>query len=85
MLAVSDHESEMAFEFGVRLGDGLNEVAGVVTFDQMNDDLGVRLRGEPVAVLLERILQLAEVLNDAVEDDRDLVLDATGQRVRVLV
>jgi hypothetical protein len=85
MLAVSDHESEMAFEFGVRLGDGLNEVAGVVTFDQMNDDLGVRLRGEPVAVLLERILQLAEVLNDAVEDDRDLVFDATGQRVRVLV
>ena len=33
----------------------------------------------------ERVLQLAEVLDDAVQDDRHLVLDAAGQRVCVLV
>ena len=50
----------------------------------MGDDLGVGLRGERVALLDQRVLELAEVLHDPVEDDRDLVLDATCQRVRVL-
>src|SRR5204863_411503 len=36
-------------------------------------------------VVRERIAQLAEVLDDAVEDDRDPVLVATGQRVGVLL
>jgi hypothetical protein len=34
---------------------------------------------------LERILELPEVLDDPVEDDRDLVVVAAGQRVRVLL
>ena len=37
-----------------------------------------------MALLEQRILELAEVLDDPVEDDRDLVLDAARERVRVL-
>src|ERR671932_587795 len=48
--------------------------------DEVRDDLGVRLRAERVPVGLERAAQLAVVLDDAVEDDRDLALVAAGQR-----
>jgi hypothetical protein len=55
-----------------------------VALDEVGDDLGVGLRAEAVAFLEERVLELAEVLHDPVEDDRNLVLDAAGQRMRVL-
>ena len=45
------------------------ELAG----DEMSDDLGVGLAGEDVSVGLELGLELAEVLDDAVMDDRQLL------------
>ncbi len=53
--------------------------------DEVDDDLGVGLGVEDVALLLERELQLAEVLDDPVQHDRDLVLLAAGERMRVLL
>ena len=47
----------------------------------MRDDFGVGLRREHVALGAESIAQLAEILDDAVVDDRDLVC---GVRVRVV-
>src|SRR5262249_27162502 len=64
---------------------GLGQIAPVVALDQVGDDLGVGLRGEGVTVVLERGLELAVVLDDSVEDDRQLGVLATGQRVGVLL
>ena len=71
-------------ELRVGPGDRVGEVALVVALDQMGDDLGVGLRAERVALVDQRVLELAEVLHDPVEHDRDLVLHAPGQRMRVL-
>ena len=53
--------------------------------DEVDDDLGVGLGVEDVALLLEREPQLAEVLDDPVQHDRDLVLVAAGERMGVLL
>ena len=42
-----------------------------MALDEVHDDLGVGLRAERVAVGDERLLQLAVVLDDPVEDDRE--------------
>ena len=51
----------------------------------MHDHFGVGLRRELVAVRLQRALQLAEVLDDPVQDDRGLALVAARQGVSVLL
>ena len=84
VVAVADDEREVALELAVRRADGLDEVAMVVALDEVGDRLRVRLGGEDVAVGLERLLQLAVVLDDAVEDDRDLLVGRAGQRMGVL-
>ena len=84
MVPVTDHEREVALELPVRLADGLDEVAMVVALDEVDDRLGVRLGGEDVALGLERLLELAVVLDDPVEDDRDLLVGRAGQRMGVL-
>src|SRR5206468_6144334 len=84
MVVVDDDEREVALELAVCGAHGSDQVAGVMTLDQMRDDLGVGLRAERVAVRRERVLELAEVLDDPVEHDRDASVIAAGQRMRVL-
>ena len=55
-----------------------------VLLDQVGDDLGVGLGGEPVAFLDELLLQADVVLHDAVVDDDDLS-GAVTMRMRVLL
>ena len=64
----------MAFELLERLADGVDELRPIlhVLFDEMRDDLGVRLGLELVADLLESLLDREEVFDDAVVDDHDL-------------
>jgi hypothetical protein len=84
VVVVDDHECVVALELPIRLARRLEQVALVVALDQVDDDFGIGLGVEGVAVGLERGLQLAVVLDDAVEHDRDLAVVAAGQRVRVL-
>ena len=63
---------------------GLRQVAVEVALDQVADDLGVGLGAEHVAVLGQFLAQLAVVLDDAVQDDVDLVA-AVAVGVRVLL
>jgi hypothetical protein len=85
LVAVDDDEREMALELFVRLLHRLDEIAVVVALDQVNDDLGVGLGVERVPLGLERALQLAEVLDDPVQDDGELRVLAADERVGVLL
>ena len=85
MVAVDDDEREVALELVVGRAHRLDEVAFVVALDEVRDDLRVGLRREGVAVGFERLAQLAEVLDDPVQDDGDLLLRAARQRMGVLV
>src|SRR5581483_9362850 len=81
---VDDDEREVPLEVRVRTLDGLDEVAVVRALDQVRDDLRVGLGAELVPGVLELVLELAVVLDDAVEDDRDAVIAAReGVRVRL--
>jgi hypothetical protein len=84
VVVVDDDEREMALELAVSLARRLEQIAPVVTLDQVHDHLGVGLGAEGMALGLERSLQLAVVLHDSVQDDRELALVAPGERVRVL-
>ena len=83
MVGVDDDDRKMALEVPVRRAHGLGQVAGIVALDEMGDHLSVGLGRERVAVGLEALAQLAEVLDDAVQDDGDLLV-AAGERMRVL-
>ena len=85
MVVVDDHEREVPFELGIRLPHRLDEVAGVVALDEMRDHLRVGLRAECVAFLDERILELAEVLDDPVEDDGEVGVVTPSERMRILL
>src|SRR5262249_46299034 len=69
----------------VRPADGFDEVPVVVALDQVRDGLRIGLGREGVALLGEALLELAVVLDDAVEDDRDLLAVAARERVRILL
>ena len=84
VVAVDDHEGEVAFELPVREPHGLGEIAVVVALDQVRNRLGVGLGREAVALLDQGRAQLAVVLDDAVENDGYLALVTTGERVCVL-
>jgi hypothetical protein len=85
VVVVDDDEREVALELAVRLVHGVDEVALVVLLDEMHDDLGVGLRRERVPVGDQRVLELAVVLDDPVEDDCDLRVVARRERMRVLL
>ena len=74
VLAVEDDEREVPFQLGVGGAHRRDEVALVVALDEVRDDLGVRLGRELVALLEQRRLQLAVVLDDPVEDEVDVAL-----------
>ena len=82
---MDDDEREVALELPIDGADGLDEVAFVVPLQKVHDHFRVGLRRELVAVRLQRLLQLAEVLDDPVQDDSGLVLVAARQGVRVLL
>ena len=83
VVVVDDDEGEVALELGERAPDCLGEVALVVALDQVRDGLGVGLGGEGVALGDQPSAELAVVLDDPVQDDRQLRAVAAGQRVRV--
>src|SRR5919109_3044255 len=83
MVPVDDDEREVALELAEGLHDRLGEVAVVEGLDQVRDRLRVRLRAEGVPILLEPCPELAVVLDDPVQHDRQLTVLAGGQRVRV--
>ncbi len=85
VVVVDDDEGEMPFELEVGAADGLHEIALVVRLDQVRHRFGVGLGGEVVALLDEALAQLPVVLDDPVEDDRQLRALAAGERVRVLL
>src|SRR5438876_333800 len=85
MVVVDDDERKVAFEVSVRRTHGLDQIAVVMALDKMDDDLRVRLGAERVPVVLQRFLQLAVVLDDPVEHDREPSVVATRQRMRVLL
>ena len=84
MVDMGDDEGEVALELGVDGAHGGDQVAVVVVLDEVRHDLGVRLGREHVAGRLQAVAELAEVLDDAVEDDGDGLV-AAGQRMGVLL
>ena len=83
-MVVMDHdEREVALELVERETHCLDEVALVVALDEMRDRLRVRLGRERVAVGREARRQLAVILDDAVQDDRELRCSAADEGVRV--
>ena len=72
MVVVDHDEREVALELVERETHCLDEVALVVALDEVSDRLRVRLGREGVAVGREARRQLAVVLDDPVEDDREL-------------
>jgi hypothetical protein len=85
MVVVDDDEREVAFELVVGGADCGDQVAGVVTLDEMRHDFRVGRRAERVSVSLERPLELAEVLDDAVQHHGDTAVVTARERMRVLL
>ena len=83
MVVMDEHEREVPFEPRVGRAHRFDEVAVVGVLEQVRDDFRVGLRGERVAGGDELVAQLAVVLDDPVQDDRQLVLVARRQRMRV--
>ncbi len=85
MIAVDRDEGEVTLELVEREARRLDEIAVVVLLDQVADRLGVRLGREDVTGLAEPLAQLAVVLDDAVEHDRELLRILDRERMRVLL
>ena len=83
MVVVDHDEREVALELAVGLAHRLGEVAVVVALDQVHHRLGVGLGAEGVALRDQLRLELAVVLDDPVEHDRELRVVAAGERVGV--
>src|SRR5205823_2824827 len=82
---VDRDDREMTFELRVHARERPREIAVVLALEQVDDDLCVGVGRERVTSRGESALQLAVVLDDSVEDDRELAGVATGQRVCVLL
>jgi hypothetical protein len=85
LLLVHGDEGVVALELRTGGADGADEAAVVEHPHEVGDDFGVGLRGEALAVGDQPAAQLRVVLDDAVEDDGDLVMVARRQRVGVLL
>ena len=84
VVAVDRDEGEVALELVEGEPGGLDEIAVVVLLDQVADGLGVGLGGEDVPLRLQAPAQVAVVLDDAVEHDRQLGRVLDGERMGVL-
>ena len=71
VLGVHGGEGVVAAKLGEGGADRVGEVAVVVLFDQVGDDLGVGLGGEDVALVAKLGAKLRVVLDDPVQDDVD--------------
>jgi hypothetical protein len=85
VVVVDDDEGEVALELLVGLDHRLGQITAVVPFDEMSNDLGIGLGAEAVSLGLEGILELAEILDDPVQDYGGLLVVAAGQWMRVLL
>jgi len=72
-MVVMDHDDgEVAFEERIDAREGGREIAVVLALEQVDDHLCVCLRPERVPLFEQLRLELAVVLDDAVDDDRNL-------------
>ena len=85
MVVVDRDDREVPLEPRVDADERLHEVAVVLLLEQVHDDFGVGLGRERVALGDELLAQLAVVLDDAVEHDRELARVAADERMRVLL
>jgi len=85
VVVVDDDECEVALETRVGGAHGLDEVAVVSLLEQVRHDLGVGLRAKLVPRGEELLAQLAVVLDDPVQHDRELRVGARFEWVRVLL
>src|SRR6185437_9113211 len=83
MVVVDHHEGVVTFELARGSPNRLGQIALIVRLDKMDAHLGVRFGAEAMARSYEELLQLAIVLDDAVEDDGEATVLATRQRMRV--
>ena len=83
VVVMDDDECEVALELVERATHRLDEIAFVVALDEVRDGLGVGLGRERVSVVDEAGRELAVVLDDSVQDDRELRRMAAGERMRV--
>ena len=74
----------MAFEFAVGAADGLLKVTVQVVGDEMSNHFGIGLGAEAGSICDQPIAQLHVVLDDAVDDDMNLI-GGIKVRVRVLL
>jgi hypothetical protein len=81
---MDDDNREVTLEHRINARQRGDEVAVVLALEQVHHDFGVGLGPERVAFLDELRLELAVVLDDPVEDDRDLRGVAAGERMRIL-
>ena len=80
----NQHEREQSAQVDQRATHGILEsVALHLAFDQVRDDLGIRLGDELVSFFLQLVLEIEVVLDDAVVDDNDAPR-AVAVRVSVL-
>ena len=86
MVLVDDDEREVAFEPRVDGANGFDEIAVVGGLEQVRDRLrrrsASRRRGPRAC---ELVTELAVVLDDPVQDDREIVVIAASERVRVVL
>ena len=71
LVVVDRDDREVPFELRVDAAERLREIAVVLLLEQVDDDLGVGLGRERVTALGQLRPQLAVVLDDPVEDDRE--------------
>ena len=83
LVVVNRDDREVALELRVDARERLHEITVVLVLEQVHDDLRIGLGGELMALGDQALAQLAVVLDDAVEHDRELALVAARQRVRV--
>ena len=85
-VGAEDAERIAALDPAERQADGLHQIVFlfIIVFQQIGDDLRVRLGAERLALLQQELLQRQEILNDAVVHDADAAV--RGQlRMRILV
>jgi hypothetical protein len=85
VIVVDHDEREMALEPRVRGAHSRNQITVVRFLEQVRDDFGVGFGAEGMTICEQRVTQLAVVLDDAVQHDRELRVVTGLERVGVLL